>query len=253
MSKPVTVFIQNKKANIVCKISIVMQKNKHCYSNSLVVRDNFFINPEKVIKLSKQFNYANSPTWPGRRTENLLTMHDSQVQEFAKFFAKKIADEVFFGITKFLIDIRFHINDVYANDDANQGWIHNDEVCLAGLVYLNLEETNLDTGTSIFEKKTKFDFARPDFKSRQDFNLNKTVSEEYLKDLKNNHSNFTEITRVGNKFNRLVAYDAMQWHRPNRYTLESGNERLSLLFFIDKYEYVVPSSLLSMSSNWVDA
>jgi hypothetical protein len=45
----------------------------------------------------------------------------------------------------------------------------------------------------------------------------------------------------------------MQWHRPNRYTLESGNERLSLLFFIDKYEYVVPSSLLSMSSNWVDA
>lgn len=252
MSKPVTVFIQNKKPMTSFKISILMQKNEHHYSNSLVVRDNFFKNPNKVIELSKRFNYNNSPTWPGRRTDNLLTVQDQEVQEFSRFFAKRIADEVFFGITQFLIDIRFHINDVYDNDAANEGWIHNDEVCLAGLVYLNIGEACLDTGTSVFEKKTKFDFATPDYKSRQEFNLNKQVSDNYLRDLKSNREKFTEITRVGNKFNRLVAYDAMQWHRPNRYTLDTGNERLSLLFFIDKYEYVAPKSLLAMSSTWSD-
>lgn len=229
-----------------------MHKHNHYYSNTLVVKDNFFNNPSNIIELSKNFTYNNSPTWPGRRTDNLLTINNSTVQEFAKFFAKKIADEVFFGINKFLIDIRFHINDVYNDSNANEGWIHNDDVCLAGLVYLNANEISLNTGTSIFAKKTKENFSTSDYQSRNNFNLNKTVTEEYLNDLKNNRDNFIEITKVGNKFNRLVAYDAMQWHRPNKYALESGEERLSLLFFIDRYEFTQPSSLLSITSNWND-
>ena len=221
------------------------------YKNSVQIFDNFFNNPNSVIELGNSLEFYNNEAWPGKRTNNLLEINNHDCLEFAKFFAKSIADNVFYGLQKFRVDIRFHKNDLYDNYDANFGWIHNDEIDFAGLVYLNKEEPNMQTGTSIFDKITPNDFNVPDYQSRKDLNLHKKVTEQYLQDLKENKNQFTETVNLGNKFNRLVAYDAGQWHRPNNYKVKTL-PRYSLLFFIDQAEFKKTETLLSMTSKWRD-
>lgn len=221
----------------------------HNYYKSIHVRDDFFINPWKVMHLGDTLEFQNDENWPGKRTINLFKTGDKDCIDFAKYFAKRIADEIFYGLSKFEIDIRFHKNDIYDVDEANYGWIHNDGVNFAGLVYLNQEQSNMDTGTSIFDKTTEGVFEQGDFESRKLLNLKQQVTEQYLTDLKNNHSNFTETIRTGNKFNRLIAYGADQWHRPNSYKVNTA-PRYSLLFFINKAEFENVDSKLSLTSDW---
>lgn len=219
------------------------------YENSTHVIDNFFSNLQSIIDLGNSLDYYNDEAWPGLRTHNLLQINNSLAVEFAKFFAKKIADEVFYGLSKFEIDIRFHKNDIYDIDEANSGWIHNDNIDFAGLVYLNEEDPNMSTGTSIFDKTLSEDFEAEDYDSRKELNLKKHVTDQYLKDLKNNRLQFVETINVGNKFNRLIAYDATQWHRPNSYNVKTL-PRYSLLFFINNAQFEELPSILSVKSSW---
>ena len=220
--------------------------------SKLVSIDNFFKNPQKIVDMAQTLDYERSEVHPGKRSINLFTSQDPQHVEFAKYFAKRIADEVFFGINKFMIDIRFHKNDIYDNDKANVGWIHNDPVSFAGIVYLNEEISDFNLGTSTFLKNKKERFDQYDFDERKEFNLTTNVTPEYLKILEENEKEFTETVRVGNVYNRLVAYDSKIWHRPNNFDTKSENERLTLLFFIDRYEYSQPESMLSLKSEYID-
>lgn len=221
------------------------------YRNSVQVFDNFFKNPYTVMELGNSLEYHRADRWPGERTENLLQLNNPHVVEFAKFFARKLANDVFYGINTFHLDLRFHKNDIYDHPDANSGWIHNDELEFAGLVYLNFENPSIKTGTSIFDKVSDEIFEVRDFESRKQLNLNRVVTEQYLEDLKNNRDQFIETVNVGNKFNRLVAYDAGQWHRPNNYEVETP-PRYSLLFFINGAQFVDLDSIVGVTSNWRD-
>jgi len=222
----------------------------HPLAGTVVCKNKFFNNPDKVLELSKQQTYEKSQRYPGKRTINLLESTDPVTREFGVFFAKKLAREIFPGISQFVIHISFHINELYPDDEANIGWIHNDDVTLAGLVYLNPDETNFDSGTSIFLKKTTDDFSIPDFQSRKMFNTNSIVTEEYKQDLKNNHTHFEETIRMGNMYNRLIAYDSNLWHRPNTFKVSVAEPRTTLLFFIDQYEFEQPG--IDNFSKWID-
>lgn len=217
----------------------------------MICKDNFFLNPDKVVELSKQQHYEQSPMYPGRRTGNLLESSDSETKNFALFFAKKLSQEIFPGISKFLIDIRFHINNDFKNDVLNSGWIHTDETNLAGIVYLNKFVNNFENGTSIFKQESYKIFEKQDYPSRQTFNLHGSGIDEYINDLQQNHSSFSETVKFGNRYNRIVAYDAGLFHRPNNYSSGVAEERTALLFFIDTYEYntLVDSHI---SSVWSD-
>lgn len=227
-----------------------LDKTAHPLAGSVICKNNFFNNPDKVLALSKKQTYEKSERYPGKRTINLLESFDPETKEFAVFFAKKLAREVFPGISQFVIHISFHINELYPDTEANIGWIHNDDVTLAGLVYLNPNETNFNSGTSIFLKKGEENFAIPDFKSRKEFNTTGVVTDEYKHDLKNNHSHFEETIRMGNVYNRLIAYDSNLWHRPNTFKVEVSEPRTTLLFFIDQYEFEQP--IIDNFSKWVD-
>lgn len=227
-----------------------LDKTKHPLAGIVLCKNNFFNNPDKVVELSKKQTYEKSERYPGKRTINLLESTDPETKEFAVFFAKKIAREIFPGMHRFVIHISFHINEVYSDEFANQGWIHSDDVTLAGLVYLNSIETNFNNGTSIFLKKGEQDFKVTDFKSRKEFNTTSIVTEDYKKDLENNHKNFEETIKFGNVYNRLIAYDSNLWHRPNNFKTESQELRTTLLFFIDYYEYDRPD--IDSSSRWID-
>lgn len=210
---------------------------RHRFTDYLIVKDDFFNNPNAVYDISLKQKYSKSEVYPGLRTENLLDSADQDTREFAVFCAQRIKFDVFPGLTSFMLDIRFHINESFVGTDANQGWIHADPSDLAGLVYLTPGEESFDHGTSIFIKNTKENFSELDFSSRLDFNLNNQVTPTYINELKNNWSSFTETVRVGNKFNRMVAYDAKSYHRPNQYSTASGEPRRSLLFFIQGFSY----------------
>jgi hypothetical protein len=227
-----------------------LDKVQHPLAGTVVCKNKFFNNPDKVLELSKKQTYEKSDRYPGKRTINLLESTDEETNNFAVFFAKKIAREVFPGISQFVIHISFHINELYDDADANIGWIHNDDVTLAGLVYLNPNETNFDSGTSIFLKKGAEHFSVPDFPSRKLFNTTSIVTEEYKQDLKNNHTHFDETIRVGNTYNRLIAYDSNLWHRPNTFKVNVEEPRTTLLFFIDRYEFNKPD--IDNFSKWVD-
>lgn len=223
----------------------------HPLSNTLFSKDHFFRNPDKVVELSKKQEYLKSAEYPGYRTLNLLESADPTTKNFGLYIAQRLSKDVFPGISKFLLDVRFHKNETYPEEYANNGWVHSDESDIAGIVYLNKGEENFDSGTSIFLKKTTEDFSCSDFKSRQQFNLNSTVTAEYLEDLKSNRLQFTETVRIGNVYNRLVTYDAKRFHGPNNYNTSTLDPRLSLLFFIEGYSYA-PVSLVNINSFWVD-
>ena len=65
------------------------------YKNSVQIFDNFFNNPNSVIELGNSLEFYNNEAWPGKRTNNLLEINNHDCLEFAKFFAKSIADNVF--------------------------------------------------------------------------------------------------------------------------------------------------------------
>lgn len=212
--------------------------SKHWFTGYTISKDDFFKNPNKVIELSNDLEYHRSEIWPGERTINLFEIKDDRIADLVKYMTKRLSVEIFPGIYKYLLDLRFHRNYSYQDEMLNQGWIHSDDCQLAGIIYLN-KESNYDSGTSIFEKNSNVSFDRADFSSRLNFNLYDLTSDEYKKDLKNNHKQFSESIKFGMKFNRLVGYDAQMFHRPNNYKV-LGPKRLTLLFFIDRYNFNVP-------------
>ena len=226
--------------------------NKKSFDDFVIIKNNFFVNPEKILRLYEKQEFFPAENYPGKRTDNLLESKDTEVRNFALFFVEKLSKEVFIGIHEFMIDIRFHINSVYVHEDANHGWIHADHTDLAGVVYLTENENDFESGTSIFSKNTKENFTVDDYSSRQQINLTGVATEEYLKDLIDNHNTFTESIRVGNRYNRLIAYDSKLFHRPNRYTLLSGNNRKTIVFFIKGYK-VEKLEKIKLNSSWEDS
>jgi hypothetical protein len=224
----------------------------HPYKNTIVCKNDFFKNPNRVLPLFDSQSYNKSVAFPGVRTNNLLESTDPIIKNFALFFAQKICNEVFPGIYKLSIDVRFHINQAYADPAVNHGWIHSDDSELAGVVYMSKDEQSLDTGTSIFTKKTKENFKVGDFESRQEFNVSGMPTDQYIEDLKINHNAFVENLRVGNIYNRLIAYDAILYHRPNRYNLDCKELRKSIVFFIRDIKHTATSSV-KLNSNWEDS
>ena len=216
----------------------------HPYKNYLVCRDNYFEKPEDLILMSKDLDYHHSTFYPGRRTGNLLAMEDPAINEFAKWFANRLSYNIFPGIQEYEVFLCFHINDPCDDERLKSGFIHNDYGNLAGLVYLSPGEANLETGTSIFSgdgvDPQSAGMLPTDAEACKLFYLDGKITPEYLTGLEHNRGLFehTETIKIGNKFNRLIAYDSKMWHRPNSFVTSNNEDRLTLLFFVSKFKYI---------------
>jgi hypothetical protein len=215
----------------------------HPFKNYLVLRDNYFEKPEDLILMAKDLDYHRSTFYPGKRTGNLLAMEDSEINKFAVWFADKLSYDVFPKIEQYELFLCFHINEPCIDETLNSGFIHNDHGNLAGLVYLSRGEDNLETGTSIFSgegiDQLTAGMLPTDTEACKLFYLDGKITPEYIAGIENNRKLFehTETIRIGNKFNRLIAYDSKMWHRPNRFLTSNNSERLTLLFFISEFKY----------------
>jgi len=112
------------------------------------------------------------------------------------------------------------------------------------LVYLSQDESNLETGTSIFSgdgvDQLTAGMLPTDTEACKSFYLDGLITPEYILGLENNRNTFehTETIKIGNRFNRLIAYDSKMWHRPNSFVTSNNTERLTLLFFVSQFKYI---------------
>lgn len=207
---------------------------RHPFENYVLCRDNYFNNPDEIVRMFDDEVYIRDTAYPGLRTNNLLVSSNSGIKDFARWFADKLSVDVFPGISMYEIVVYFHINEIY-DSKYNSGWIHNDLGNLAGLVYLTPTESDFESGTSIFLGNGNE--LPDDLEARKKFHLNGIVTPEYIAGFDNNLSKFKETIKIGNQYNRLIAYDSKMFHRPNSYVTASNQPRKSLLFFISKFDY----------------
>lgn len=211
---------------------------RHPFEKYLVTRDDYLEKPYDVIEISKTQDFQRATYYPGQRTDNLLSSTDPEVKKFAEWFTNRLSLDVFPGIFNYEMFLCFHINEPCPVEEFNKGWIHNDYGNLAGLVYLTPGEDNINTGTSIFTGSGAEEIST-DAEARAKFHFEGKITPNFELGFKRNRDFFEskETLRVGNKFNRLVAYDSKMWHRPNSYSTSISEPRLSLLFFISKFNF----------------
>lgn len=213
---------------------------RHPFEKYLITRDDYLEKPYDLIEMSKDIQFNRSPVFPGARTDNLLASPNPEIKKFAEWFTNQISYDIFPGIFLYETYLCFHKYDLYEEEEFNIGWIHNDVGNLAGLIYLTPEEDNINTGTSIFSDVPVQPEELPtDARARELCYVEKIITPEFKSGFDRNKQIFEskETIRVGNKFNRLVAYDSKMWHRPNNYGTACGETRLSLLFFISQFNY----------------
>jgi hypothetical protein len=213
-----------------------MNNNLSFYSLSI---DNFFKNPDFVRKwaLSLDFKSDINGRWPGERSQligdidlNLNNLIISKIfscyvnfkYETLKWETSNIA---FQKIKKF---------SNIKNSIKNIGWIHKDDSWdFAGLVYLT-PNMNIDAGTSLYNLKENFKNKKILNQSEKiKFYKNKQFNEKiYKKQLLLNNSMFIEKTRYNNVYNKMICFDAQEFHGANGFYNEKNQERLTMVFFV---------------------
>jgi hypothetical protein len=216
----------------------MMEREYHPFIDYVICRNNYFNNPEIVVELSKKVEYSGAEVYPGIRSGNLLASDIPIVKDFAIWFANRLGIDIFPGITNYETAIYFHINKGIDDSEVNYGWIHKDIGNLAGLVYLTEQESNFDSGTSIFNcNNNTIDELTEYMYAWREFNITRKPTDKIKEGLKLNNSQFTETIRIGNQYNRLIAYDSKLSHRPNSFSTSTLSPRLTLLFFISQFDF----------------
>ena len=201
--------------------------------------DNFFDNPDRIVKYAKSLPMKSTSTgnWPGKRTEELWKID------------KDLSDALLLKIMSCYYDLSYQdINwersELYfqeistfsknKNDARNRGWIHFDteeQFEVAGLIYLT-PDIDPDSGTSLFTLKQQKD---KEYKLYQKQVDQRIFGDEayYAKKVEEQEEFFIEKNRFANIYNRMIMYDTKEFHRANNYYSGDGKDaRLTLVFFI---------------------
>jgi hypothetical protein len=216
--------------------------------------DNFFDNPDKIVKYAKNLPKKSDPVgkWPGNRAEPLWKIN----KELNDLIILKILS-CYYDLS--YQDISWEHGDLYfqeistifknKNDVRNKGEIHFDAdgapYEVAGLIYLT-PDIDSDSGTSLFTLKQRNDkeyfefsigskFGQNLLKPNQNISDDKEEFDEayFTKKYKKHEEFFIEKTRFANIYNRMIMYDTNEFHRANNYYNGDGKDpRLTLVFFI---------------------
>jgi len=162
-----------------------------------IVVEDFFNNPDNVVKISKSVDYytpKKGENWPGFRSKNLLITHKNLFEFICKKVLSLYYDFHYDKVGYDNVEILFHKFN-YKDEKDVKGIIHTDHKQLAGVIYLNKNINDENTGTSIYDKNKK------------------------------------RIVKVSNNYNTLVAYDGQMNHGMTGFNNE---ERLTIVIFFEK-------------------
>lgn len=210
--------------------------------------DGFYSEPDEIIKWASSLDYCRDDKagWPGWRTPPLSTID----YQFDSDFSKRLMG-VFFDIDRdwvsWEIQTHFQIIQPFAEDKKdprNWGWVHQDSDGVynpitgfeqrkceyAGIIYLT-PDADLDTGTSIFRSKEENPSSDQPLK-RELFSGQEVNPDEYSKNMVSARSQFEETIRYCNVYNRLIAFEAKNYHAAMNFKMNSDKIRLTQVFFI---------------------
>ena len=206
--------------------------------------DNFFDNPDRIVKYAKSLPKEHDPEggWPGKRTEPLWKIDKELNDALLLKILSCYYDLSYQNITWECSSLQFQEIPAFSknkNDKRNRGWIHFDDSKyeIAGLIYLT-PDIDPDSGTSLFSLKKleskEYQSYQKQFAKHLMFKEDETIDKDYYaKKIKEEEKFFIEKVRFANIYNRMIMYDANEFHRANSYYNEDGkNVRLTLVFFI---------------------
>ena len=199
--------------------------------------DDFYPNPDEVRKFALEQNFypADGGTYPGKRTDHLHELDE----DFFNYFCKRFMN-VFYNYeheeVNWVISSNFQLFPPYKGNNEtalNKGIIHRDMAICAGVIYLT-PNPNPDSGTSIYHLKDNVLPKQLNHDLRFDLHPGKEVDDEAFTKMQDaNDSKFEETIRFQNRYNRLISYDAGNYHRANSY-VHNDQERLIQVFFVEQ-------------------
>jgi hypothetical protein len=209
----------NSNDRHLCKPQKIVKTPKHSemekliYSRFLIVKDNFYKNPFKVAELAKDAQYFEPEHVTGYRSRHVY--HEKGVQS-------KLEHILGIKITRWDIDPLEENGVFYKGFSRGKlketPGVHSDEPYndITALVYLT-PDIPIDCGTSLWMHK-KTGLTNPATKAdakrlKMDFYDLKYMLEEDSK----KRNKWVEIDRIGNKFNRMVAYPSGAFHSATKH------------------------------------
>lgn len=207
-------------------IAIAFQKQKQSkkpVKGSLIIVDNFYNNVNEVRSFVLTQEFTVKGNYPGQRTVSYATEDlKNIIQKYVEPFAGKIIE---FPIPKLdQSDAATIYNGSFQYTVArDRSWIHTDKWNnWAGVLFLT-PEAPLSAGTAFYRF---MDGSR----SQEDTNFlqNQDQIDRFTQDL----TKWELVDRVGNVFNRLILFDAHNYHMSQDYFGDSKeNSRLFQVFF----------------------
>tara|TARA_X000000368_G_C22965096_1_gene682785 strand:+ start:493 stop:1185 length:693 start_codon:yes stop_codon:yes gene_type:complete len=200
-------------------------------SYPLVIKDNFFLDPDAIVKLTESFTYfSKENNWPGGRTKSLYDIN----YPLASYISQQI-----FGLihdklpSSFTLEIGFQkVNPFVIGDKWNRknlGWIHTDNCLFGGIIYLD-KNPDKDSGTSMY--KLKYGYGIQTDQSRlvkeNHFAGKQIDDEEYNIAFDVIRNQYEETLRIPNLYNRLILIPGDQ---PHGVTTFGDKERNTIVFF----------------------
>jgi hypothetical protein len=212
-----------------------------------ILVDNFFEDPEALVKLGKSLPKEIVGRQPGKRSKQLWEIDQSLHNAIIRKTLSCYYDLDYVNISWQNSNCSFHEIPRFSedkNDIINKGWIHQDAAVLgtdevAGLIYLT-PDIDPDSGTSLWSLKSgvKIEIQADSFYDQNEQGWHNedgsfANGEEYRKLYLEQQESLVEKLRFQNIFNRMITYDTMEWHGANSYYHEDGKDpRLTLAFFI---------------------
>tara|TARA_B000000557_G_scaffold244500_1_gene226170 strand:+ start:432 stop:1103 length:672 start_codon:yes stop_codon:yes gene_type:complete len=201
----------------------------------LTILDDFFENPDEVLKLAEEVDYQNTGqnSFPGQVSN--LTLDKINFDIFF-YTMKRILSLYWEGECEENFQVTMQFHKILPHDDSllNKGIIHHDFIqneVFSGVIYLN--ENAIDSGTSFFELKEKYQ----NYNTSNEFFKHLETTKKYhggieesdLKSILRKHRNkFQETMRVQSKKNRMVLYPSGYWHSQTTY---GQNTRYTIRYF----------------------
>ena len=193
-----------------------------------VVVEDFFTSPEVIMEYGKSLPKEVVGNQPGKRSKQFWEIDAELHNTILRKILSCYYDLDYVNISWKLSNMSFHeiprFHEAKSNI-KNKGWIHQDvgvyspdgpDDEVAGLIYLT-PDIDPDSGTSLFNLKPGA-VIQPEEESKQ---------EGWVEHRKK----FDEKLCFKNFFNRMIMYDACEWHAANSYW-NDGDVRLTLAFFI---------------------
>jgi len=195
--------------------------------------DNFFSNPDKIkewgLSLEKQTDEDGK--WPGTRTKSLSEIDSEFSNELILKVISSYIDLKYNNISWGESVTCFQEITPYEEEIKNTGWIHQDTgMQLAFIIYLT-PEADTNSGTSLFNLKITNSIVRTHYLKERLFKGEEINENEYKNGILEHENLFIEKTKFSNVYNRMIAYDGLEFHRANSFTT-NANKRLTLVGFV---------------------